>query len=231
MKKTLLFIGSFLLGINSFSQNPGLVISEIYTNPSGADSPFEWIELVATQDINFATTPYTVVCNNSDATVNGWIEGGLITYAFQINSGTVGRGDVVYVGGTSMAPTGTKLRVINTATTNGDGFGTAASGGVVGNGGNNGDGIAVFNLPVASLTNATVPVDAIFYGTALGTAVLNGGTDGYQLPVNDLYSGGKLQSGSFIAGDPASNQSLRATGSFNTQTLSWTTQRLSLIHI
>lgn len=225
MKKTLLFIGSFLLGINSFSQNPGLVISEIYTNPSGADSPFEWIELVATQDINFATTPYTVVCNNSDATVNGWIEGGLITYAFQINSGTVGRGDVVYVGGTSMAPTGTKLRVINTTTTNGDGFGTAASGGVVGNGGNNGDGIAVFNLPVASLTNATVPVDAIFYGTALGTAVLNGGTDGYQLPVNDLYSGGKLQSGSFIAGDPASNQSLRATGSFNTQTLSWTTQR------
>ncbi|TSJ39942.1 choice-of-anchor I family protein [Fluviicola chungangensis] len=225
MKKTVLFIGTVLMSISSFAQNPGLVISEILPNPSGTDSPFEWIELVATSNINFATTPYTVVCNNSAATLNGWIEGGTITYAFQLNSGIVNRGDVVYVGGSSMAPTGTKIRVINTATTAGDGFGTAASGGVVGNGGSNGDGIAVFNLPVTSLTNSTVPVDALFYGTALGTAVLNGGADGYQLPVNDSYSGGKLQASSFLAGDPGGDQTIRATGSYNTQTDVWTTAR------
>lgn len=225
MKKTLLFIGSVLMGMNSFSQNPGLVISEILANPSGTDSPFEWIELVATSNINFATTPYTVVCNNSAATVNGWIEGGSITYAFQINTGTVNAGDVVYVGGSSMAPTGTKIRTINTGTTTGDGFGAAATGGVVGNGGSNGDGIAVFNLASASITNSSVPVDAIFYGSALGTAVLNNGTDGYQLPVNDLYTGGKLQANSFFAGDPGGDQSIRATGLFNTQTGLWSSQR------
>lgn len=212
------------MSISSFAQNPGLVISEILPNPSGTDSPFEWIELVATSNIDFAATPYTVVCNNSAATVNGWVEGGAITYAFQINSGTVNRGQVVYVGGSSMAPTGTKIRTINTLTTDGDGFGLAGSG-VVGNGGSNGDGIAVFNLPVASLTNATVPVDALFYGTSLGTAVLNAGADGYQLPVNDLYTGGKLQATSFFAGDPGGDQSIRAVGSYNTQTEAWTSNR------
>ncbi len=225
MKKTLLFIGSVLMGMNSFSQNPGLVISEVLANPSGTDSPFEWIELVATSNINFATTPYTVVCNNSAATVNGWIEGGSITYAFQINTGTVNAGDVVYVGGSSMAPTGTKIRTINTGTTAGDGFGAAATSGVVGNGGSNGDGIAIFNLASASITNSSVPVDAIFYGSALGTAVLNNGADGYQLPVNDLYTGGKLQANSFFAGDPGGDQSIRATGLFNTQTGLWSSQR------
>lgn len=225
MKKTLLFIGSVLMGMNSFSQNPGLVISEILANPSGTDSPFEWIELVATSNINFATTPYTVVCNNSAATVNGWIEGGSITYAFQINTGTVNAGDVVYVGGSSMAPTGTKIRTINTGTTAGDGFGAAATGGVVGNGGSNGDGIAVFNLASAAITSSSVPVDAIFYGSAFGTAVLNNGADGYQLPVNDLYTGGKLQANSFFAGDPGGDQSIRATGLFNTQTGLWSSQR------
>jgi hypothetical protein len=227
MKKTILFIGTVLMSMTSFAQNPGLVISEVLPNPSGTDSPFEWIELVATSTIDFTTTPYTVVvCNNSAATVNGWIEGGAITYAFEITSGTVTRGDVVYVGGSSMAPTGTKLRVINTATTAGDGFGNAATGGVVGNGGGNGDGIAVFNMASASISNSSVPVDALFYGTALGTAVLNAGADGYQLPINDLYAGGKLQSTSFFAGDPAGDQTLRAAGSYNTQTGLWTSNRV-----
>lgn len=226
MKKTIILIGSLLMSISSFAQNPGLVISEILPNPSGTDSPFEWIELVATSNINFATTPYTVVtCNNSTATANGWIEGGTITYAFQINTGSVNAGDVVYVGGSSMAPTGTKIRVISTGTTAGDGFGTAATGGVVGNGGANADGIAVFNLPSASITSSSVPMDALFYGTTLGTAVVNGGANGYQLPINDIYNGGKLQTNSVFAGDPGGDQSIRATGLFNTQTSLWTGQR------
>lgn len=226
MKKTVLFIGAILMSISSFAQNPGLVISEILPNPSGTDSPFEWIELVATGTIDFATTPYTVVvCNNSAATANGWIEGGTITYAFQINTGSVSAGQVVYVGGSSMAPTGTQLRTINTGTTGGDGFGTAATGGVVGNGGSNGDGVAVFNLASASITGSSIPVDALFYGTAFGTALVNGGADGYQLPINDRYSGGKLQANSFLAGDPGSNESILATGLFNTQTGLWTSQR------
>jgi hypothetical protein len=209
------------------AQNPGLVISEFLANPNGNDLNLEWVELVATQSINFASTPYTVVVNNNGtATANGWIQGGNISYAFAITTGSVAAGDVVYVGGNGMAPTGVHIREINVTNTGGDGFGNAqATGGVVGNGGGNADGIAVFNMPVASITSATVPVDAIFYGTAIGSALVNSGADGYQLPVNDRYSGGKLQSGSYIAADPASDQTIRATGYFNTTTNQWFGQR------
>ncbi len=213
----------FSLGM---AQNPGVAISEFLVNPAGSDSPFEWVELIATQNIDFAVTPYTIVVNNNGAaTAQGWVQGGTISYAFQINTGTVNVGDVFYVGGTSMLPSGVKLRQINTGTTVGDGFGSAAAGGVFGNGGANADGIAVFDLPVASITNTSVPKDAIFYGTAIGTALVNGGLDGYQLPVNDRYSGGKLQSNSFVAGEPGSDQVIKATGFFNTNTNTWYGQR------
>ncbi len=207
-------------------QGPGLIISEVLANPAGTDSPFEFVELVATRSINFATTPYTVIaCNNGSATTLGWINGGAITYAFQISSGSVVAGDVVYVGGSSMAITGTILRSINTGTTNGDTYGNFNTGGVVGNGGTNADGIGVFASPVASITSTTVPVDAIFYGTVIGTALVNTGLDGYQLPVNDMYPGGKLQTTSLLGPDPASAQYLFATGTFNPTTGAFTTGR------
>ncbi len=212
---------TFIFALSSFAalrgQNgAGLLISEALPNPAGTDSPFEFVELIATRTINFAVTPYTVVvCNNGTGTAQGWVSGGVLSYAFEINTGTVNAGDVVYVGGSSMAPTGTILRAINTGTTNGDGFGTFNTGGVFGNGGTNADGIGVFDRAVATITNSTVPVDALFYGTGIGTALVNAGIDGYQLPVNDLYPGGKLQATSFIGPDAASAQYITATGVFN----------------
>jgi len=231
MKKLLLSAGLISFVSSLFAQNPGLVISEIWANPNGSpDSPFEWVELKATANIDFALTPYSVVvANNGTATSAGWIAGGNISYGFNINTGSVTAGDVVYVGGSSMAVTGVKLRQINTGTTGGDGFGSASAG-PFGNGGSNADGVAVFNVPVTSLTNATVPVDAVFYGTGIGNALVSGGTAGYQLPLNDLYPGGKLQANSFFAGDPAADISIRASGIYNTATgqwvgvRSWTTQ-------
>jgi hypothetical protein len=80
----------------------------------------------STQATNFSTTPYGVVFEDStDTPSNGWITGGAVTYGFNITSGTVNAGDVVYVSGSSMAPVSTKLRTINTAITNGDCFGDA----------------------------------------------------------------------------------------------------------
>ena len=124
--------GSILLTVSGDTanlSNPGLLISEIHTDPPLADSPKEWVELVATRTINFAQTPYTVFfSNNGTATSKGWVEGNIpsppprnSTYAFQISTGTVLAGDVVYVGGTSMDPTGVRLRQKNTSTENGDG--------------------------------------------------------------------------------------------------------------
>ena len=210
----------------SAQQGPGLVISEILPNPAGTDSPFEFVELVATRTINFATTPYSVItCNNGTATNAGWITGGAISYGFEITSGTVNVGDVVYVGGSSMMATGTILRSINTGTTPGDGFGNFNSGGVFGNGGTNADGIGIFASTIASITNSSVPVDAIFYGTTIGTALVNTGLDGYQLPINDIYSGGKLQSNSFLGPEPASAQFIVASGTLNPTAGAWTTGR------
>jgi hypothetical protein len=213
-----------LITLKSFGQRPGLIISELHINPAGADSPFEYAEFRATKFINFATTPYSVVlCNNGTATAAGWIAGGALSYGFSINTGTVNPGDVVYVGGSSMAPTGVKLRVINTGTTAGDGFGNLNTGGVFGNGGTSADGIAVFDADIATLTNSTVPIDALFYGTAVGSATT--ATGGYELPINDLYAGGKMQSTSFLGGDPGA-VNLVANGVFDTLTNTYITGRL-----
>jgi len=239
INQTMKFLRSFLKGItitssvclsvSAMAQNPGLVISEFYINPPSTDSCLEYVELRATANINFSTTPYTViVCNNGTATIKGWKEGGAITYAFQITSGSVSQGDVVYVGGSCMPITGTKIRTINVKNTNGDGgLGAFNTAGVFGNGGTNADGIAVFaNKLVANIDSLTVPVDAVFYGTAMGTAVYNGGAGagGYQLPVNDIYPGGKLQTTSFMTGDPGAG-TMVASGTYNVANNLWTANR------
>jgi hypothetical protein len=210
------------------SSDPGLLISEFLANPTGSDTNQEYVELIATKTIDFSVTPYSVVfSNNGTATTNGWIAGSAITYGFSITSGVVNRGDVVYVGGSGMAPIGTKLRVIDVTTTGGDRFGSAqTTNGVLGNGGANADAVAVFNVGINTLTNTTVPVDAIFFGTGTGSAVVSGGSAGYELPVNDRYTGGKLQSNSFLAPDPSSAQVTIATGAFNTSTGQYTSQRV-----
>ncbi len=225
MKKLFLLLFA-LVSAHTFSQNPGLVISEAYINPAGTDSCKEFVELIATKNINFSLTPYTIIVNNNGtANTNGWIAGGNLSYAFEVNTGFVNTGDVVYVGGSCMAPTNGQIKVLNVKYVAGDGgIGSANAAGVFGNGGANGDGIAVFSSPVASITSSTVPNDALFWGTGLGTAIVNAGLDGYQLPVNDFYNGGKLNSGSFITNDPNADI-LTCVGVFNTTTNSWSTPR------
>jgi hypothetical protein len=206
----------------------GLLISEVHANPTGTDAPFEFVELIATRSIDFSLTPYTVIfSNNGTANANGWVSGAALSYAFAITTGTVNAGDVVYVGGTSMIPQNNRIRAIATGTTGGDGgIGNANSTGSMGNGGSNADGVAVFDVPVASITSSTVPVDVIMWGTGLGSAVVASGTLGYEMPVNDRYSGGKLQTTSFIAPDQASVVFLVATGSYDVQTNTFTTPRV-----
>ena len=225
-KKLLVAFSLLILGCSTIIAGPGLLISELLVNPSGTDSPFEYVEFRATKFINFALTPYSVVvANNGTATANGWITGGAISYGFNINTGTVMPGDVVYVGGSSMAPTGVKLRIINTGTTAGDGFGSFNTAGVFGNGGTNADAIGVFDMDISLITNSTVPIDAIFYGTSMGTAIVSAGAAGYQLPINDSYIGGKLQAGSFLATDPGAFN-LIATGTFDTITNTYLANRV-----
>ncbi len=230
MKKRLLAVlGFVIVSSGAFTQTKGLIISEILTNPNGSDSPYEYVELVATTSINFSSTPYTVVfTDNGTATSNGWKAGNNVSYAFQINTGSVVAGQVVYVGGSSMLPlsnNGIALRTRNTGSNSGDNFGSSNSSGVLGNGGSNCDGVAVFNCSASSIGSSTVPVDAVFFGNAVGSAYKSS-SSGYQMPVNDKYSGGKLGTSIFMAPDPGADELVKATsGVFNPVTNTFTTAR------
>lgn len=207
----------------------GLIISEFMPDPTEMDFAREYVELRATRDINFVTDPYSVVfCNNGTASTSGWVAGGGITYGFNIISGTVAAGDVIYVGGSDMAPGGTmnRLRTIDVASYDGDdGLGVAnASGlGALGNGGDHSDGIAVFDRRISSLDKSVSPIDAIFFGTAIGKAHKSA-TDGYELPVNDFYNGGKILPTSFFVDTSATSivgKAIVLDGLYNTITGEW----------
>jgi len=211
---------------NSSASAQSMLISEVFVNPSGTDSCKEFVELVATKSIDFSATPYSViVCNNGTSTVRGWKEGKAITYAFEITSGSVKSGDIVYVGGSCMKINGTKLRTINNMTTGGDGgIGQANASGVFGNGGGSADGVAIFDLALSKIDSMTAPIDALFYGSAVGTAINSAGAAGYQLPTNDLFTGGKLQSTSYITADPSANY-IVASGTYSTATGKFSSKR------
>ncbi|WP_316803551.1 DUF5689 domain-containing protein [Pedobacter nototheniae] len=97
----------------------GVIISGYMADAEGGDGNYEYMQFLATRDINFATTPYSVVVtNNAGASsptlvfpTKGWATGadalavpaGLVsrTYKFNLTSGTVSKGEYFYVGGSS----------------------------------------------------------------------------------------------------------------------------------
>jgi hypothetical protein len=230
-QKLLLLLLSLSSGA-AFAQGPGLVIQRFFTKPaSGPESPYEFVELIATRNIDFSTDHYTVVfCDAKDASTVGWPQGGAFSYGLEIpaSAGAVTAGERIYVGGSSLSIGGSSckiLRQISTLTTGGDGFGSAATGnnGVLGNGGGHADGLAVFNTTAAAITSATIPVDAVFFGTAPGNAAGK-----FKVPASDMYAGGTFGTGAgnaTLASDPAGGQYVVGTGTFNTVTGTWTTAR------
>jgi hypothetical protein len=214
-----------------------LVISRYMANPAGTDSPYEYLQVIATEAIDFAATPYTVVwANDGTAIPNGWVSGAALTYGFSINSGTLSQAQVACVGGSGKLINGAAttdisaanwLKTINTGTTAGEGFGSLNTSGVLGNGGTNADGIEIFDVPVASITSTTVPIDAVFFGTGVGSA--NPANGGYVLPTNDIY---KNAQGTFGDGTnttlfsaPAGGAFTKLNGTYNVGTGTWTTPR------
>lgn len=227
---------AFFVSISTWSFGD-IVISGYMANPASTDSPFEYIQLLATKNIDFSSSNYSVVvANNGTATSSGWVNGGAITYKFDLTTGTVSQGDVFYVGGSGKLLNGSGstdmsslkwIRAINTGTTGGDGFGTANTSGVLGNGGANADGIAVFTG--TSLTSSSKPLDALFYGASVGTAKPTSG--GYVMPDNDRYSSSQGTFGNgtntFLFSDPGSGQYTKLSGTYNLTTSSWDVGRTS----
>ncbi len=274
--KKMFFLGVIILMAGSL--NAQIVITGFMANPWGADNPakgtkykkgavefthdggYEYIQLMATEDIDFSKTPYSIVTANNGgdrvATSNGWAEGGKTTFKFDLIEGKATKGTFFYVGSPSKVIAGyhskgksadiSQANWIRTIASNskskgvlGDGFGHAIGGtGILGDpykGDSNedADGIAVFKG--TKVTPLTVPIDAIFYGNAVGIAKGERGS-GYILPTNDHYNNptGKSCYGEpgntffFEQTSPSSNVFIKLGGVFNTEKKSWETPRKAI---
>lgn len=187
------------VALSSVVEIPSMVFTGFASDVIGGDGNYEYMQFKATRDINFATTPFSVVtCNNAGATIptgfpaNGWATGEQKTYKFNLTSGTVTKGEFFYVGGSnklingsaSTSIAGSKwIRSFNYSTVNGDGFGTATSGLLANSG--NAFGMAIFEG--TTVTVNTAPIDVIF--VSAGGALYNPGppAQGYRIANTDLY--------------------------------------------
>jgi len=182
-----------------------IVISGFLVDPNGGDANNEYIQFLATRDINFATTPFSVYTNNNAGATTfptqGWNTGGARTYKFNLTSGTVSKGEYFYVGGTPKRINGSSsvlstdisgakwIRSVDYSVATGavgaDGIGSKTDN-LLANSGNVA-GIAVFEGTAATVTST--PLDVIFYGGANGNFYSAGPPEvGYRITINDFYT-------------------------------------------
>lgn len=220
---------------------PKLLISGYMANPTGTDNHDEYVQLRALETVDFSSTPYSVIfLNNGTASSNGWAAGGILTYGFSITSGILNPGDIAYVGGSGKLINGNGstdissalwLRTIDTATSAGDHFGNADSAGVLGNGGVNANGIAIFELAIDDITASSVPIDAVFFGTGIGASQPS--TGGYTVPSNDHYdtTQGTFGHGSntYLFPNPTTGAFTQLAGHYNLPTATWISARSSSV--
>lgn len=243
---------SDIVTLSSDIKTTPIVISGYMFNPAGSDSNYEYVQLLATQDIDFVETPYSLVTTNNAGTstptgypANGWATGGLRTYKINIATGSVKKGTYFYVGGTNKNIDGAKSTSMESSiwygyqynVLAGEGFGSATSNLLANSG--NASGIAVFSGTTVTATSE--PVDVIFSVT--GGSIYSAGppAKGYLITNTDFYdkvdpnpntltSQPYYLSGSNklnIAYSTATDPFIKLGGVFNTTSGRWTTARSS----
>lgn len=180
------------------------IITGYLVDPNGSDANYEYIQFLATKDIDFAITPFSVYTTNNAGSTNpfptaGWNIGGVRTYKFNLTAGKVVKGEYFYVGGTGKlingAPSGVPSTDISsskwiasvnyTTATGADGVGAVTTNLLANSG--NAAGIAIFAGTVVDAS--TVPLDVIFYGGANGNFYTAGPPEaGYRITNTDYYS-------------------------------------------
>jgi len=179
-----------------------VIITGYLPDPQSTDANYEYVQLLATRDINFSQTPYSLVTtNNAGSTnpfpVNGWAIGGARSYKINLTSGTVSKGQFFYVGGTTKVIWGVNSTNIASAkwigsvdysTVAGADFGTATTN-LLANSGNVA-GMAVFSGTTVNTTS--VPLDVIMYGGSNANSgnVYSAGPPevGYRITNTDYYT-------------------------------------------
>lgn len=181
-----------------------IIITGFIANPDGSDSNYEYMQFMATRDINFAATPFSVVTTNNAGTTKptgfpslGWATGSLATsgnsrtYKFNLTSGTVAKGEFFYVGSSNKKINGSSsvsissskwIRSFNYASTNGDGFGLKTTNLFANSG--NASGFAVFEG--TAVTKDSKPIDVIMVGSG-GSVFSESLNQGYRIANTDYY--------------------------------------------
>jgi hypothetical protein len=179
-----------------------IVISGFMADVKGGDGNYEYMQFIATRNIDFRETPFSVVVtNNAGASLPiglpslGWATGSLTTtgnartYKFNLTSGTVAKGEFFYVGGSTKMINGANstsmanskwIRAFDYSKVDGDGFGVATSGLFANSG--NASGFAVFEGITVDKDKS--PIDVVFIGTG-GSLVSE--TQGYRIANTDFY--------------------------------------------
>jgi hypothetical protein len=177
----------------------GFMSDVVQVPVSNTDANYEYIQLKATKDIDFAVTPFALVTtNNANASAptgfpaNGWATGGVRTYKFNLFSGTVKKDSFFYVGGTAKLINGISSTSIadanwispkNYSTVDGHKFGTKTTNLLANSG--NAFGIAVF--ADSAVTVNSIPVDVIFISTGGSLYTATPTPMGYRIANTDFY--------------------------------------------
>jgi len=178
-----------------------VIITGYLVDPGGTtDANYEYIQFLATRDIDFSKTPFSVYTTNNAGATNpfpttGWNLGGVRTYKFKLTSGTVSKGEYFYVGGSTKLINGSGSTNISsskwiasvnyTSTTGADGVG-AVTNNLLANSGNIA-GISIFEGTAVDVN--TVPLDVIFYGGTGGNFYTAGPPEaGYRITNTDFYT-------------------------------------------
>lgn len=220
------------------------IVTGYLADPQSTDANYEYIQFMATQDLDFRRTPFSVYVNNNAGASTptgvptaGWNTGDLRTYKFNITKGTVSKGQFFYVGGNKLAY-GVGSRDMSSAkwvanklyasVTGDDGIGSVTSN-LLANSGNPA-GIAIFPTKTVGLTS--VPSDVIFFGGTSGSMYAAGA--GYSITTNEfykVYNGTTYQpffrQGTNTAIFPVieANKFSYLGGTYNTTTETWSTPR------
>ncbi|WP_410220847.1 DUF5689 domain-containing protein [Pedobacter sp.] len=176
-----------------------IVITGFLADPQGSDENQEYIQLMATKNIDFAQTPYAIITTNNagsnipiGAPVNGWATGQQRTYKFNLTQGTVSKGEVFYIGASNKLINGAGSTDISNAkwirsipynVQEGDGFGSVSTNLLANSG--NGCGIGVFKGINIDLNS--VPLDVIFYGGNGSLFAAGPPIAGYKIIDNDYF--------------------------------------------
>ncbi|WP_300602044.1 DUF5689 domain-containing protein [Niabella sp.] len=199
--------------INMGSSAQDLIITGIQSDPKGGDGGNEYVQMIATRDIDFSVTPYSIVfCNNAGTStpttlIAGWATGEKRTIKWNITSGTASKGKFFYFGfqnrkingnlGTVSFPDetnwyGKTYNAATNATNAGDGglvrVSAFSNSGPFANSGN-ACGVALFKG--TTVTETSVPEDVLFIASGGNTGIYDPSKNpiqGYRICNNDWYS-------------------------------------------